>query len=246
MRSLLIMMSVCISMVPFATAEDDIQVGDAVDVDVEVAAMLPPGNPAMQRLHTNLAVQRAFIARVCDLSEEQKTKLAKMDEKWLDKISQEPEKNAIQPDGLIAAFFGAPKREPNRPIQPKLIQQRVDAKLLEVLTPKQSEVFEAARKKRIEFRNRAIAEALIETLQDPLDLTDEQRVELVTKIMPWVEKSNLVTVHYFQGQNYYPEIPIYLLDALSEKQLKVYQGLQRYLFNADNFNDGNAPIVIEE
>ncbi|NND97545.1 MAG: hypothetical protein HKN47_09485 [Pirellulaceae bacterium] len=236
-----------------SVAQDD--VGDVVDegevielVDMDDIVIAMPGDPETAKIQAHLAVHRSFIRRVCDLSDQQKKQLEAMDNDWLEKISK---KNVVVVNApaaapnLIGIFFGARPRQ-RQVVQKQNLQAEVDKALVAVLDDGQRAEYEVEKQARIDFRNRATADALIESLQDRLDLTAEQRTAIKTKIVPWVASNDLITMHYFTSNNYYPDIPIHLLTALNDEQRKAYLGLTRHLFTAANFQDGNAPIVIEE
>lgn len=239
------------SIAPTVSAQDavvEVQVNE--DADFE-DVMLPgfPVDPETAKLQAHLAVHRALVSRVCKLTDQQQKKIKSLDNAWLKKVSNEKNvvaRGAVQQPGLIGMFFGVRPQQP-RVVKKQNVQKRIDAELVGILNEEQKVQYEKELKKRAAFRNEATAEALIETLQDRLDLSDEQRVTIKEKMIPWVARNkNLITIHYFSGNNYYPEIPIHLLAALTDEQRKTYQGLQRYLFNDENFQDGNEPIVIEE
>ena len=205
---------------------------DAVDLDVVIAM---PADPQTARLQQNLAVQRAFISRICKLTDDQQKKLKSMNNDWLGKLRNKVPAKAQNP-GLIGVFFGV---QPQRPAvaQQKNIQKEVDRQLVGLLDAEQKAKYEKEKEKRLAFRNEATTEALIESLQERLDITDEQREKLKKKILPWASRQgDMVLTMYFSGNNYFPQIPIHLLDALTDEQREAYQGLQRYLFTSDNFN----------
>lgn len=240
----------------FANAPTTFAQDAAVEVQAEEAVdfedvMLPgfPADPETAKLQAHLAVHRALVSRVCKLTDQQQKKIKSMDNDWLKKVSNEKNmvaNGAVQQPGLIGMFFGVRPQQP-RVVKKQNVQKRIDEELLGVLNEKQKAEYQKELKQRAAFRNEAIAEALIEALQDRLDLTDKQRVKMKEKMIPWVARNkNLITIHYFSSNNYYPEIPMHLLAALTDEQRKAYQGLQRYLFNDENFQDGNEPIVIEE
>ncbi|MGB7343317.1 MAG: hypothetical protein WBD20_03835 [Pirellulaceae bacterium] len=242
---------------PFAAAQEE---GDLVDEEViaeyeaqleEIAAeaeFVLPVDPETAKVQAHLAVRRGLITRVCDLTPGQQKKLAGMDNQWLGELSKNNEVNqnvrGVQP-GLIGMFFGVQPQAP-RAVRKQNLQKKVDEELANVLTDQQKKTLESEEKKSKEFRDSAVADALIESLQDRLDMTEKQRTEIKEKILPWVARSDLVVIHYFNGNNYYPDIPIHLLGALSDEQRKAYLSLQRHTWTHDNFNDGNVPIVIEE
>ena len=172
-----------------------------------------------------------------------------MDNRWLKKVSNEKQvvaQGAVQQPGLIGMFFGVRPQQP-RVVKKQNVQKRIDTELLKLLDEKQKAQYQKELEQREAFRADANTDALIESLQDRLDLTDEQRTKIKEKMIPWVKRNkNLITIHYFSGNNYYPEIPLHMLAALTDEQRKIYQGMQRHLFNDENFQDGNDPIVIEE
>ena len=228
---------------------------DVIDMDVEFEFEEADGegafpvDPETAKLRAHLAVQRALVGRVCKLTDQQQKKLKSMDNRWLKKISEEKQviaRGAVQQPGLIGMFFGVRPQQP-QVIKKQNVQKRIDTELLSLLDEEQKAQYEKELKQRAAFRADATAEALIETLQDRLDLTDEQRAKMKEKMIPWVARQkNLITTYYFNGNNYFPDIPLHLLAALTDEQRKAYQGMQRHLFNDDNFQDGNDPIVIEE
>lgn len=225
--------------------EDEVEVQMAVAVAQAVPIQMGM-DPRAQQMQSNLTVQKAFMHRVCKLTDEQKKKLATMDNDWLAKVSKQVPNGNVQPGGLLGVFFGVAQQPVRQAVSLSKVKNHVSTKLTELLTPEQKELFEAEHKRRLDFRHDATAEALVESIQRPLDLSDEQRAKIKEKLIPWVATKNLQMSQYFMGQDYYPQLPLHLLDALTDKQKKVYLGLQRYQFTADNFRDGNPPIVIEE
>ena len=223
-------------------ADDD---GDEWAVDAQGGF---PVDRETAKLQAHLAVQRAFVRRVCKLTKQQEKKVKSMDNKWLTKISNEKQvvgRGAVQQPGLIGMFFGV-RPQQAQVVKKQNVKKRINDELLGLLNDDQKAAFDKELKKRNEFRSSATADALIETLQDRLDLTDEQRSKIKEKLLPWVKRNpNLITMYYF-GNGQYPEIPIHLLAALTNEQRKIYQGLQRYLYTDDNFHNGNQPIVIKE
>ncbi|QDT08864.1 hypothetical protein [Planctomycetes bacterium K23_9] len=222
-------------------------VEDEQAIEDEEEFVLPP-DPETAKVQAYLAVQRGLITRVCNLTDDQEKKLSSMNNRWLAKVSKEnePKPNGVgrQP-GLIGMFFGVQPQRP-RAARKQNLKKIVDEQLVAVLDDDQKKQLKTEQEESAQFRHAATADALLESLQDRLDMTAEQRTAIKEKILPWVSRSDLVVVHYFNGNNYYPDIPLHLLTALTPDQRKAYQGLQRHLFTHDNFNDGNEPIVIEE
>ncbi len=134
------------------------------------------------------------------------------------------------------------QQSPNR-----TVRKEIEKRVAELLTDEQKKVYEKEQKLRDKFRSEATADALIESLQPRLGMTEEQRAEIKAKIAPWVDRSNLHTMYYFSGNNYYPDIPEHLLSQHWTKiRWLAYRGLQKHLFTEENFNDGQAPIVIKQ
>ena len=226
-------------------AQDAVVVEAAADWEMGFGAG-GPADPQQQKSRAHLAVHRAFISRVCDLNEEQKKAFASMDDAWLRGLAKKkvPERKA-QGGGIIGAIFGA------RPVQVRVqqsvnLQKQIDEALIAVLTDEQKEAYEIERQKRLEFRNRATANALIEKLNERLDLSDQQRKDMLEALMPWVAQRDLITIHYFSQVNYFPEISPSAIALLNEKQRKTYFSLQRVLFTSDQMHDGNPAILIKE
>lgn len=215
--------------------------------DVQMMA----ADPKQQKLLAYAKVEVALVRRVCDLSDEQLKELATIDDKWVNKISNEQAINVAanngQP-GLIAMFFGArPAAVNQRQNTKKGVRIRIDERIAKLLTDQQHALYEKEREARDKFRSEAVADALIESLHPRLGLTEEQRAEIKKKITPWAQRLKLHTMYYFSGNNYYPNIPEhYLSPILTKEQMLAYRGLQRHLFTDENFNDGNVPIVIKQ
>ena len=236
-----------------ADVEVVVEVAEAEAVQEEIALAMPVDNNQL-KLYRYAQVECALVRRVCELTDEQTKKLAEIDNKWVDKAGKQGlnvNGAAGQQPGLLAMFFGA--QQPQRRLRAvpkanvkKAVEQHIDG----LLTEQQKEQYAEAKQRRLDFRTDAIADALIESLQDRLGMTDDQRKAIKEKILPWVAKQNIQTMHYFSGNNYYPEIPTHLLSKdLSKDQLAAYRSLQpscTYMFTDDNFNDGQAPIVIKQ
>jgi hypothetical protein len=218
-----------------------------IEADAGEEFELPP-DPETAKVLAHLAVRRALMKRVCDLTEDQEKQLSGMDRKWLSKLSKKnelkPVGGAIQP-GIIGMFFGVQPQH-RRVVRKQNLTKSVDDALLAVLTDDQKEQLAAEQKKADDFRNAATADALIEALQPRLDMSDEQRAEIKKRILPWVSRSDIVVTYYFNGNNYYPQIPMHLLDSLNAEQKQIYQGLRCHLWMQGQVNDGNQQIVIED
>jgi hypothetical protein len=228
-------------------AEEAVEVGDVL---VELAL---PADKNQLKLMAYANVELALVRRVCDLTEEQITELAELDEDWVRTVIRQPVNQAQanqQRPGLIAMFFGA-RPAGNRVREMTSSKGRVktiiDDQIAKVLTDEQLKVYEQEKELRARFRNEAIADALLESLQPRLGMTEDQRAEIKSKLVPWAAKSNLNTMHYFSGNNYYPAIPEHFLSqCLDEDQMTAYRSLQKHLFTEENFDDGHAPIVIKQ
>ncbi len=187
--------------------------------------------------------------RVCELSDQQQKSFAAINDKWVDKIYQGQQQNPVnagQP-GLIAMFFGAkPVVNPRRRAAGS-VKQQVDKEIAKLLNDEQKKVFSEEKQRREQFRAAATADAIIASLQERLGMTEDQREAIKAKLVPWAESMNLHTMYYFSGNNYYPNVPEHLLSPhLDADQMAAYRGLQKHLFTDENFNDGNAPIVIKQ
>lgn len=232
--------------------EEEIVLGD-VEVFIDRGGMTV--NDQAQG-HANR--RRSLVATVCQsnpdcqLTDEQQSQLAELNQQWIRKAVAEAQKKndeaqAKQPN-VIAMFFGA-RRAPQQRDQPELlrkrVEKRIDERIDEILTEQQKAAVEAEQKASERFQNEAYADAIIERLSDRLHLTDQQRLRLREKITPWVAKQNLMIAPYFSNGSIFPAVPNHLLGDLTKEQLMTYHELQKTTFTAQNFNAGQLPIVIE-
>jgi hypothetical protein len=228
-------------------AEYEVLMEATMEEEADEEFELPP-DPETAKVLAHVAVRRALMKRVCDLTGDQEKQLSGMDRKWLSELSKKnepkPVGGAIQP-GIIGMFFGVQPQQ-RRVVRKQNMTKKVDAALLDVLNEDQKERLDEETKAADDFRSSATADALIEALQPRLDMSDEQRVEIKKKMLPWVSRSDIVVTYYFNGNNYYPQIPMHLLDALNAEQKQIYQGLRCHLWTHGQVNDGNQPIVIED
>jgi hypothetical protein len=229
----------------------DVAVADEADeaaeqVQVQVAM---PADQNLLKLRAYARVQAALARRVCELSEQQQKSFAEINDQWVDNIYREKQQqpvNRAQP-GLIAMFFGAkPVANPRRRAT-GTTKQQVDQGIEELLTDEQRTAFAEEKERREQFRAAATADAIIASLQERLGMSEDQREAIKTKLVPWAKSMNLHMLHYFSGNNYYPNVPEHLLSPhLDDDQMTAYRGLQKHLFTDENFHDGNAPIVIKQ
>jgi hypothetical protein len=249
-----------VEVVADAAAEGEVVVAGEVVVEVAVAdeaaeqvqvqlAAAVPADRNLLKLRAYAQVQAALARRVCELSDEQQKSFAEINDKWVDKIYREKQQQPVnrpQP-GLIAMFFGAkPVANPRQRVT-GTTKQQVDQGIEELLTEEQREVFAAEKERREQFRAAASADAIIASLQERLGMTEDQREAIKGKLVPWAKNMNLHMMYYFSGNNYYPNVPEHLLSPhLDADQMTAYRGLQKHLFTDENFNDGNAPIVIKQ
>ncbi len=246
-----------------APQEVTVEVADEIgtevveDVAEEVVAeeevvedmMVMPADNNMLKLFAHAAVEVALVRRTCELTEEQQKSLAEIDNNWVRKISNERKQanaNVNARPGLIAMFFGARPVANPRAVSKADVKTQIEKRIAELLTDQQKQAYEKEKQLRAKFRSEAIADALLESLHARLGLTDQQRQEIKAKVSPWAKRMNIHTMYYFSGNNYFPDIPEHLLSALDKDQMEAYRGLRRHLFTDENFNDGQAPIVIKQ
>ena len=228
---------------PAVLAQEEFGDEDAVVAQAEEVQMLQlQANPKFIRMQMKLAVDAALVRRVCELSEGQETDLAKLDDRWLTKLLDKKVPPVQQ--GVFAAFFGARPNQ-GKDVQTVAVSGKIDDALNSILDDDQRAVFAKEKEQRDQFRNESIAEALVESLHERLDMTEQQREQISKKLIPWVAKRDIVVMYYFGGNNNYPDIPIHFLDSLPNEQKEIYRGLQKHLFTMGEFRDGNVPIVIE-
>ncbi len=228
-----------------------VAVEEVVEVIEGEELLALPVDDDQQKLFAHANVQVALVRRACRLTRQQKQTLAKFDRAWINSIRNEQVKRAnpnVQQPGLIAMFFGARPVANNPPtVSIDTVKARIDEKISQLLSEEQRDAYEKEKELRDKFRNEATADALIESLQPRLGMTDQQREQIKAKIVPWAARMELHTMYYFSGNNYYPDLPEHLLSPVLDKhQMAAYRGLQRHLFTDENFNDGNPPIVIKQ
>ena len=251
--------NIAVEVVVDEVAEVEVVAGEAEDVqeieaeleEVEFADMamaMNPGDRNLVKMQTIAKVQCAMVRRVCDLKPDQEKKLDEVNDDWVKKASRQKQVMVAQQrqPGLIAQFFGARPAQVRARPQKVDIQKHLDEHFDSFLTDEQKESYEEHKESAAKFRAESTASALVETLQHRLALTDEQRKEIEEKIFDWVSKQDLRVEIYFSNNNYYPEIPQQYLKCLNKDQLRIYRGLQRYLFTDENFHDGQLPIVIKQ
>ena len=202
-------------------------------------------DPKFARVQAHLRVDAALMRRVCELSDDQEAELSKLDDEWLKQVMKVKAQGQANP-GLIAAFFGARPQNQGNNVDHAAANKKVHDSLKSILDEQQQAVFVAEVKKRDQFRAEATTAALVEALHERLDLTEEQCEQIEKRIVHWVGAQDLVVKHFFSGNNYYPNIPVHMLDALTKEQKTLYNSLQKHLFTLDNFHDGNDPILVEK
>ena len=248
-----------------AHAQGDVAV-DVVEVleevefadNVQFAVQAGPQQRQLVKLQTFAKVECAFVRRVCKLTKEQTKSLSEIDDKWVEKATKAPVKKVkgaavrMQEPGLIGRFFGAqpvavPVRNGAVPIKEESVRAKVVEHIESFLDEKQKKDYTKAREQREESLAMTMASAMVESLDSRLAFTDEQRKQLKTDMLPWMKKNMNVRVDmFFNGNDYYPDIPTAYLKSLTAEQKQVFSGLQRYMWTDDeNFQDGQEPIVIK-
>ncbi|TWU00772.1 hypothetical protein [Stieleria varia] len=234
--------------------EVDVVFEEAMAMDMEMGLDIN-GNPVESKLKAYVRRQRVLVSLVCELDDVQKKQLDELDDKWVqEKIKQsverpEQEVRVVQPN-LIARFFGAQPRPINRGrgqpfVDEAAVRSTIDEAITGILTQEQEKLLDDERLAAERFQHEATADAVIECLSTQLNVRDEQREPLKTKLIPWLKNRDMMMSPYFSGNQYVPSIPSHLLDGLDKEQLKIYGGLQQVSFSSESFNNGETPIVIK-
>lgn len=179
-----------------------------VIIDMAIA-----NDPMFLMLKRYVTVQSALARRASELSEQTETELAKMNDAWLATCLN----SAKRADGKIvqgvARFFNLgvfrmqnPNQNRNAPQQIlKRAKEEIDKHLDSLLTPEQLAAFHDERAACQKFRRLAMAEVIVDLLDQRVYLKSEQREQL----LPEIEKSLSVDIYwqfYLENQAYLPVI----------------------------------------
>jgi hypothetical protein len=206
-------------------------------------AQAPDANEELGRLLTNSPeaiplrnlhrFEKAFLVRACQLSDEQKLELNKLDDSWRAALikpeggafAQAAGRNANAIPGILRVPMAARSLSQNA-INDVVAKYRksLHTQFNELLTPEQRKVYEDELAARDAFKRHTAAEVLVAALDDALHLKPEQRQPLSEALEKWPGKENLLTTYYFRDEGYLPVIPDALLaEHLTPQQLSLYR-----------------------
>lgn len=191
---------------------------------------------ALRNLHR---LEKAFLVRACQLDDAQKRQVQELDHDWIAAVPRpadgaaarlrgdvrvELQGGVVRDLGQAAAIVG--RRAPSDRIESATSEYRTSLrkKFRNLLTPEQRQVYDEELAARDDFKRQADAEALVNLLDEALDLTPEQCEGLTTTLKEWPDKDRFYIGHFFQRQGYLPVIPEELLAKhLTPEQVSLYR-----------------------
>lgn len=195
-------------------------------------------SPFAKLLRSRHRIEKGLLVRACQLSEEQRREVDKLDDSWKEvvpKLSNAAAQRQLAGGALIQperAQVILQQRGINFPRQngnnfAEVLQKYCDSlheQFGKILTPEQREVYEAERKARDEFAQQAGVEALIAILDKALNLQPKQRAALTKALADHPGYDQFHAAYYLQNEGALPQVPeAVLAKHLTEEQLSVYR-----------------------
>jgi hypothetical protein len=175
-------------------------------------------------LENRIAVEIGYIRRVVKLTDEQESQLSKLSVESLEKSLVNERKAA--PGVVFQRSSEVPKDMDF--LQFRRLERAFDKAGEAVLTEEQRATYRSEKEKRSEFSRRLGVDTAIAILNEKLDLSEDQRHLLSSKLDQWTDAAQAIAdVHLISGR--LPTIPsLYILQCLDERQRAVFLQLPRF------------------
>ena len=191
-------------------------------------------------------LEKKILRKSCELTSEQDGEVTDLNEFMASQIKATFEKLTDKP---IEFRLGARiMRQPSattaqyRAALDKLSAQYRE-KLSALLSADQRATYEAEQQARADFRRQAHVECLATLIEQKLDLNDEQRKKLVSKLSGYDLVEKLQMSFYLQNESYLPSLPEALLtDVLDKVQLTRYRNFAKTNVVQGPLNRGMNPF----